>query len=327
MKLSHLGELSLLDFIRKSHNIKRNDVVIGIGDDAAVLSMPTGKLLATTDLMTEGIHFDLSYTTPYQIGFKLVSINVSDIYAMYGEPSHILLSLSFPQDTDERTVKDLLDGVFHALGFYDVDLIGGDLTSSKDAIVVSATLLGKSDNPATRGGARVSDKIYVTGSPGDSACGLELLKKMKKQVLIEKDETIDTPIKWSIMKPLLWRHLMPYVREPSFAREQITSLMDISDGLFIDLKRICSESNVGARIYEERLPVSKEMRHAAEFMGIDPLELCLCGGEDYEYLFTSTQNIHDAQCIGEIVEEGIFFIDRDKMIKEWKGCGYEHFKN
>ncbi len=326
MNLSSIGEQSLIGYIKDKCNIKDEDVLIGIGDDAALLKIHNNNLLVTTDVMNEGIHFDLTYTTPFQIGFKLVSINVSDIYAMLGDPKFILLSLSFPPFTEEMIVREFLDGVYRGLKVYDIRLVGGDISSSKH-ISVSATVLGSGESPVTRQEAKVGDRIYVTGTLGDSACGLLLLKKIKKRIYMEKGEVLEGHYEWEIVKPVLQRHLMPFVQKPVFSKEQIHSMMDISDGLFIDLKKLCKESGVGARVYGESLPLSEEFRIATSYLDENPLLLSACGGEDYQYLFTSNVDIKDATCIGEIIRDGFKLIDREKRIKEWIECGYDHFRD
>ncbi len=327
MKLSHIGELSIAHFIRERFNVEKRDVLIGIGDDTAAVRVGDRIQLITTDLMTEGIHFDLSYFTPYQLGFKLISINVSDIFAMYGEPEYALLSLAFPPDTDNSILNEFFSGVSFALKRYSMTLIGGDVSSSRDGVTISATVIGFAGEPITRAGARIGDRIYVTGTLGDAACGLELLRKMNRQIHIERGETVNTPYEWKQMKPLLTRHLMPSVNRPSLQAERIHAMMDISDGLLIDLKRLCMENNLGARIYEEKLPLSDELMQIAPYLDMDPVHLGVCGGEDFEYLFVSPHEVEYARCIGEVIEHGFKFIDREERELTWAECGYEHFKD
>jgi len=182
MKLSQIGELSLLEQIRRSFYKKSKNVVVGIGDDAAVVK-PLGKnLLVTTDMMVEGVHFNLHFTTPYQLGFKLISVNVSDIYAMGGKPFYLLLNIAVNKNTNTKFINRFFDGVKDALTLYDTILIGGDLSATNIGISLSATLIGYVKKHIKRSGANIGDKIYVTGYLGDSACGLELLKKIKRHV-------------------------------------------------------------------------------------------------------------------------------------------------
>ncbi|MBF0319900.1 MAG: thiamine-phosphate kinase [Nitrospirae bacterium] len=326
-KGQRLGELSLVRYIREEFAGNSKGLLVGIGDDAAVVQVSAGekKLLASTDTMCEGVHFDLSFATAYQVGFKLVSVNVSDIYAMGGVPAWFLLTTSFPSGTSDNFAREFLSGVKDALERYGAALIGGDVTSCNSGIVVTGIALGFADAPITRKGARPGDRIYVTGPLGDSACGLELLKKIMAPVAIEKGETLELPLPWLIMEPLLKRHLMPRVIKPANA-SAATSMMDISDGLSLDLKRLCEESGVGARIHKGRIPMSAEMLHAAEFIDKDPLRLSLCGGEDYEYLFTYAGEIPSAHYVGDVTDRGLVLIDKNGTPTDWMDCGYEHFQ-
>ncbi|MBF0317657.1 MAG: thiamine-phosphate kinase [Nitrospirae bacterium] len=338
------GELNLIDHIRQRftkppkglfdgsaaealYGVPR--LAIGIGDDAAVLRAGGKDILLTTDAMVEGVHFDMTFATPFQVGHKLVSVNVSDIYAMAGRPAYMLMTMSIPVDRVAEAggfVAGFLDGVETALDTYAVELIGGDITSSKGGISVSATLVGFTERPVLRSGAMAGDGIYVTGNLGDSACGLHLLQRINRPVAIEKEETINIPLAWRVMEPLLRRHLMPVVNAP-MGNLRTNAMMDISDGLSIDLRRLCTDSGVGARVYETSLPCSVEMIEAAAFLGLQPTMLALCGGEDYQYLFTSPEPVSGYRCIGEITESGVVFIDADNKQRELIRCGYEHFKD
>ncbi len=322
MRLSGIGELSLLEAIKRRFPGKGGALRVGIGDDAAVIS-PRGNLALTTDMMVEGVHFDLSYITPFQLGFKLVSVNVSDIYAMGGSPSYALLGLALRPETEESFLDALLDGVGEALRFYKAELVGGDLSSAPVA-VLSATLIGHVSRPVKRGGARPGDFIYVTGPLGDSAMGLELLKRIGRPVDLKKP--VNKPFKWALLRPLLERHLQPVARDPKGFKRHATAMIDISDGLSIDLVRLCTEGRVGARIYEEKIPVSLEVKTLAGYLGLDPLPLALKGGEDYELLFTSPHRIRNAICIGEVAKSGLMLVDRRGRHRPVRPEGYKHFE-
>jgi len=326
MKLSEIGELSLLKRIRKRFKTGSKDVVAGIGDDAAVVAPHDQSLLLTTDMMTEGVHFDLKFTTWFQVGFKLISSNVSDIYAMGGNPRFVLLDLAMDKKTDEKSLESFFDGVESAMAAYRVELIGGDLSSSKAGAAVSATLVGYARKPVMRSGARPGDKIYVTGKLGDSACGLKLLKIIRRPLSLETGEKSDKPVGWSIMEPLVRRHLLPVARKPGQITRIATAMIDVSDGLFIDLSRLCDESGVGARVSMGHLPLSSQMQKAAGALGIDPYRLATSGGEDYELLFTaSPKRKVDAVCIGEITESDRVFIDRNGREYPLSPEGYQHW--
>lgn len=325
MKLSGVGELSLLDYVRKRFAEKSKGIVVGIGDDSAVVRPPKGNLLFTTDMMVEGVHFDFSFTTPYQLGFKLISVNISDIFAMGGTPKFVLLNFAAGRDTEINLFRRLFDGIEMALKTYKISLIGGDISTS-EKMVFSATAIGYSSRAVCRSGAGVGDRIYVSGNIGDSACGLELMKLINRPVEIEKNRKCRSALKWDIVLPLIRRHLMPEARNPARYAHLATAMIDISDGLLIDLSRICRESNVGALIYEKKIPISHQLKEAAEYMDLSPLELALQGGEDYELLFTANKNRKvDAFCIGEITDKGFKMLDRNGRTRNMQAKGYQHF--
>ncbi len=360
MKLHQIGELKLLQEVRKRFSSKDSSIIVGIGDDAAVIAPQKEKILVTTDMMNEGIHFDLSLTSPLQLGFKLVSVNVSDIMAMGGKPKYLFLSIAMKKDTDEEIFWKMYEGISNAMNIYEVNLVGGDLCAAENDMVLSATIIGAGDKIIARSGASVGDKIYVTGTVGDSACGLEILKKLapeskdrvksyefrvrsKKQK--NKDEkalslthnskllTLD----YEIAEPLIRRHLMPVARDSSEIAKHATSMIDISDGLFIDLCRVCDESNVGAKVYLDKIPVSKELKQAADIMGLDHIHLATSGGEDYELLFTAHPHPPilpllrggaggvRITCIGEITEKDRIVVDKRGREFPIKAEGYQHF--
>jgi thiamine-monophosphate kinase len=326
MKLSDAGELYLLDKIRERLGVRRKAVVTGIGDDAAVLAADDRKLLATTDMMLEGVHFDPGLVTPRQLGFKLIGVNVSDIYAMGGRPAFALLGIAAPGDTGEEFVEGLLDGVDEACKAFGVSVVGGDVSSSRKGMALSATLLGHAEKPLLRSGARPGDGIYVTGTLGDSSCGLEVLRSIAHPV--DLGRPVHMAMEWNLIEPLLRRHLMPKPRRPGGWAGEASALIDVSDGLLIDLTRLCSESAVGARIYAERVPLSRELIPVAMSLGRDPRGFALTGGEDYELLFTSRRegNIRGATRIGEVVGSGMTIVGSDGSEREFGPEGYQHFR-
>lgn len=325
MKIGEIGELPLLESIRARFPRKSGSVLTGIGDDAAALKGSRKRLLATTDIMVEGVHFDLDLITSEQLGFKLVSVNVSDIYAMGGTPRFMLLSLAAPSSTQEAFVKGMYDGISTALKRYGVSLVGGDLSSAPSAIALSATILGYANRPVNRSGARPGDRLYITGFLGDSACGLRILNVINKKVNFARP--LKGPLPWPVMEPLLRRHLMPEVKKPGAFLKSATSMIDVSDGLFLDLSRLCHESGVGAKLYAGKIPVSGQAKVAAESLGFDPLRVAVGGGEDYELLFTAgprrkIRAIH----IGEITaSQGIFLVEDNGREVAVQPEGYRHF--
>ena len=346
MKLFQIGELCLLEQIRKRFEQHPPNILIGIGDDAAAIKPLNENLLITTDMMVEEVHFNLNFITPYQLGFKLVSVNVSDIYAMGGKPKFLFLNIAMNKNTDKKVLDYFLDGVDEAMKLYGLSLIGGDLSTSQIGMVFSATLVGSAKKSVKRSGAKVGDNIYVTGNLGDSACGLKLLKKIKRPVPLENTKELlaknteplrsllhdlrsalsATELKWSDVEPLIRRHLAPIAREPRNFAKDATSMIDISDGLLIDLSRICDESKVGARIYTKNIPLSSELERVSSYLGISPLALALSGGEDYELLFTVPDSRKiKATYVGDITESERVIVDISGREQTFSAEGYQHF--
>ncbi|MBF0557209.1 MAG: thiamine-phosphate kinase [Nitrospirae bacterium] len=350
MQLGMIGELRLLEEIRRrfSDPSQKRDrgIIVGIGDDAAAFTPPLETMLVTTDMMHEGVDFDLSYTSPFHLGFKLVSVNVSDIAAMGGRSSFLFLTMSMKGDTDEIFFTKFCDGVARALQQYGMALIGGDLSSARNDMVFSATVIGNTGKPVLRSGASAGDGVYVTYVTGDAACGLELLKRMapesreavKKWLdyevplpdLILTDGSGFSKIDGNRVKPLLARHLMPAARDVRDLLPHITSMIDVSDGLFMDLCRICDESGTGAKVYLDKVPMSDSMKFASDRIGLSSLELAVSGGEDYELLFTMPPDVAERldvghACIGEITEKERITIDKSGRKAALKAEGYQHF--
>ncbi|MCX8070801.1 MAG: thiamine-phosphate kinase, partial [Thermodesulfovibrionales bacterium] len=291
--------------------------------------------------------FDRSYTSPYSLGQKIVSVNVSDIYATGGEPVAIFISLSLPKEIEEEFFWDFYDGLQYALSIYDLDLLGGDLCANKNDISINATVIGYTDKPIYRSDAKVGDLICVTGFVGDSAMGLHLLQSLNTQhkKIFSKNLQDNIPKNLEFFKegkniiietnsalPCINRHLMPIARDGKEIYQIANSMIDLSDGLYLDLQRLCNESKVGAKIYNKHLPLSKEMIHCAKILGVDALTVAISGGEDFELLFTIPKDkplpkISDYQItiIGEIISQGIHFIDQEGKTIEVPYKGYEHF--
>jgi len=334
MRLARLGELSLIEWVRGRVSYKdKKNLIAGIGDDAAAFRPPRGKIiLLTADTMAEGVHFSLDWTAPYQLGWKLVSINVSDIYAMGGGPLWAAFELTAPKDTEEKFIKRLFEGILDALRLYGASLVGGNVSDTKGGLVLSMSVvgqvMGRKGRPVMRKGAKTGEGVYVTGPLGDSACGLKLLKMINRPVEIEKNKKINRPLEWEIMRPLLQRHLMPVLkRPPRNAGASISAMIDISDGLFLDLTRLCKESGVGVKIYEYKIPISREMKKAAEDLGLDPLALAGGGGEDYELLYTAPKATapRGGILIGEVIKKGRYLAGKNGKTREMRPTGYTHF--
>ncbi len=335
--VSAIGELGLIKRFRARCRNDMPGIFKGIGDDAAAVDALAGKMLIASDMMIEGVHFDLSYTTFYQLGYKILAVNISDIFAMGGIPKYFLLSLGIPAACNSGSVDELYSGMMKIADKFGIAVIGGDTCTAKRGFVLSGTLVGYADRVITRSGARIGDGIFVTNTLGDSAMGLKILKKMGRKELInlrdKKYKTKNTKLKllsrkfiYKGISPLLKRHLMP-VPEPLDNTSAITSMIDISDGLLMDLSHLCDESKTGALIYRDDIPVSDEFQSAAKNFSVDPIDFAMKGGEDYALLFTALPNITtDAFRIGEVVRKGRFIVDERGRKTPFRAEGYEHFK-
>lgn len=332
MSLSKIGEFGLISMLRELCQSQSRDVLIGMGDDSAAISPFRGTTLITSDMLLEGVHFDLSFITFFQLGYKSLAVSLSDIFAMGGRPRYFLMNLGLPPGFDSRDIREIYRGIKEMARKAGVVVIGGDTCESRHGLVLSGTLIGDTDRAITRSGARPGDGIFVTGTLGDSAMGLVLLKELGRRIEIQSSRSrrrfrirgIEFPAKDIL--PLLKKHLMP---EPVPLKDLsgVTSMIDISDGLLIDLSHICDESKVGAIIYEDKIPLSLELIKAAETIGVDPLKLAMKGGEDYVLLFTAPPDIKtDAIMIGEVVKKGRFIVDNKGRRARFKAEGFEHFK-
>jgi thiamine-monophosphate kinase len=328
MKLSSLGEFGLIEHIRRMTFRRSPSVFIGMGDDAAALKLSSATiLLATTDMLLEGIHFDLSYTDFYSLGWKSAAVNLSDIAAMGGIPRFCLTSLGIPSSVSVEHIKDFYRGFRAVLRAHRTLLVGGDTCSSPEGFVVNVVVLGESGTAriVTRAGARPGDRIFVTGTLGDSAAGLEMLKSGVKREA-------------SGVKRLIQKHLRPEPRV-AWGRKIALSrcahaMIDISDGLSSDLAHICEKSGVGARIYSEVLPCSRSLHAAEDDLSKTPMQYALSGGEDYELLLTApARNKKRLQALGiPLTEIGeitrtrkLVFVDRNGIMKPLQPAGYDHF--
>jgi thiamine-monophosphate kinase len=318
MKLSGLGEFGLIKKLQKKCSDISHDVLYGIGDDAAVVKGTDKKNLITSDMLIEGVHFDLSFTTFSQLGYKFLAVNISDILAMGGDPKYFLISLGIPRDFEAHYIYDLYSGIKKIARKFGVIVIGGDTCKSNSGLVLSGALIGNAKKVITRSGAKAGDGIFITNTLGDSAMGLHLLKKWGKK--IHKFSPITHRLK------LMKKHLMPELT-PLKSTTKITSMIDVSDGVLADLSHICDESKVGAIIYKDNMPLSRGLEAMAKRLGKDPYEFALKGGEDYSLLFTAPSNYRtDAYKIGEIVKKGRYIVDSNGEKTAFRPEGYEHFR-
>lgn len=340
MKVTRLGERGLIRRIRERVGPGGPGVTVGIGDDTAVLALAKDTvLLATTDLLLEDIHFRRRYADPYDIGWKAMAVNLSDIAAMGGTPRFALVALACPTETETEAIDAFYSGMQAAAAPHAVVIVGGDTSSSPDGWIVNVTLLGEGASaPRLRSGARPGDAILVTGTLGAAAAGLALLEATagdESGALERLDkECVET---------VSQAHLRPRARVAEGrwlgGAAGVRAMIDLSDGLATDLGHVASESGVGARVCLERLPISSAVRSVAAALGRDPIELAVTGGEDYELLATvdpaaiqglaqgfQTATGTPLALIGEVVEAdaGIRFLNaRGEAVSP--GEGFEHF--
>ncbi|MGJ1436741.1 thiamine-phosphate kinase [Sphingobacterium siyangense] len=294
--LEEMGEFGLIDYIKKAVELTEKSTIKGIGDDAAVLDFGGKKTLISTDLLLEGIHFDLRYVPLKHLGYKAVQVNLSDIYAMNGIASQITFSIGLSSKFPLEAVEEIYQGALIACKKYNVDLIGGDTSASAQGLVISVTSIGyaDADQIVYRSGAQEGDLLCVSGDLGAAYMGLQLLEREKDIYLENPNVQPDLEGKDYIVE----RQLKPEARKDIvelFAKLGIkpTAMMDISDGLASEILHICRQSDKGCRLYEEKIPLDQMTYDTGREFGIDPTVAALNGGEDYELLFTIAQADHD----------------------------------
>ncbi|OIR05376.1 thiamine-monophosphate kinase [mine drainage metagenome] len=301
-EISTLGEFGLIDHLTKNFEIQNVSTVVGVGDDAAVIDHFGKQTVVTTDLLVEGIHFDLMYTPLKHLGYKAVVVNVSDVYAMNATPTQITISIAFSNRFSVEALDEFYEGVFIACEKYGVDLVGGDTSSSEKGFIISVTCIGEvtPDKFVKRSTALNGDLICVTGYLGAAFLGLTLMEREKKIFLenpkVQPDLEGEDYIVGRLLKPEARKDIIEF-----FEKNEImpTSMMDISDGLSSEVLHLCKQSNLGCRIYEEKIPVHDLARKAAFKFGLDPTVCALNGGEDYELIFTLKQADYDKITLNE----------------------------
>lgn len=336
-EISKLGEFGLIDRLTDGIKFVNKSTVKGVGDDAAVLHVSDDKdILVTTDMLLEGIHFDLTYVPLKHLGYKAAVVNFSDIYAMNGTPRQITVSLGLSRRFTVEHMDALYDGIRLACEVYGVDLVGGDTTSSRSGLVISITCIGDvaCGQAVGRDGAKPTDLICVSGDLGAAYMGLQLLEREKVASAGMKDFVP----KFEGKEYLVERQLKPearkdIVKELAEAGIVPTSMMDISDGLSSELLHICDKSHVGCRVYEDRIPIDYQTAVMAEEIGMNLVTAAMNGGEDYELLFTVPLADHDKvstlpgiKVIGHITkpELGAAMVTRDDVEMPLKAQGWNH---
>lgn len=301
-EISALGEFGLIEHLTKNIELQNASSVLGVGDDAAVIDHFGRQTVVTTDLLIEGVHFDLAYTPLKHLGYKSVIANLSDIYAMNATPAQITLSLGISNRFSVEALDEFYEGVYAACGKYGVDLVGGDTTSSQKGFIISVTAIGEvaPDKFVKRSTAQKGDLLCVSGDLGGSYVGLLFLEREKKIFMespgVQPDLEGESYVIGRLLKPEARKDIVEF-----FAKEAIqpTSMIDISDGLSSEILHICKDSNLGCVLYEDKIPVHEDMKKAAFKFEIDPTACALSGGEDYELLFTITQSDYDKLVLNE----------------------------
>ncbi|MBQ0115902.1 MAG: thiamine-phosphate kinase [Bacteroidales bacterium] len=338
-EISSLGEFGLIDALTRDFKVKNKSTKYGVGDDCAVLDY-SGKeveTLVTTDMLLEGIHFDLTYVPLRHLGYKSAVVNFSDVYAMNGTPRQITVSIGVSKRFTVEHIAEFYDGVRLACEQYGVDLVGGDTSASVTGLIISITCIGEGVKGKTvmRSGARDTDLICVSGDLGAAYMGLQLLERERQASAGQKDFQPDFAGKEYIIE----RQLKPEARRDVIAELSTldihpTAMMDVSDGLSSELLHICHDSGVGCRVYEDRIPIDYQTAIMAEELNMNLVTAAMNGGEDYELLFTvplteheKVQQMKTARLIGRITkpELGAYLVSRDNNEIEIKAQGWNAF--
>ncbi len=353
--IAKLGEFGLIDRLTKDINIKNKSTLRGVGDDCAVLNYPESNVLVTTDMLMEGVHFDLTYIDLQHLGYKSAMVNISDIFAMNGTPRQMIVSIALSKRFTVEDMEMFYDGLKMACGKWNVDIVGGDTTSSYTGLAISITCIGecKQGEEIYRNGAKDTDLICVSGDLGAAYMGLQLLEREKSVYYQQVNEAKKRNDKkaleelshfqpdFSGKEYLLQRQLKPEARGDIIKRLgdmgiRPTAMMDISDGLSSELMHICKQSGCGCRIYEKNIPIDYQTAVMAEELNMNVTTCALNGGEDYELLFTvpigdheKIEDMEDVKLIGHITkkEYGMMLVTRDNNEFELKAQGWNPLKS
>lgn len=301
-EIASLGEFGLIDHLTRNNETHHASTILSVGDDAAVLDHFGKQIVVTTDLLIEGVHFDMVYTPLTHLGYKSVVVNLSDIYAMNATPAQITLSIGISNRFSVEALEEFYEGVYAACEKYNVDLVGGDTTTSNKGFIISITAIGEvaPDLFVKRDGAKKGDLVCVSGDLGAAYLGLLLMEREKKIFLespsVQPDLESQDYILRRLLKPEARKDIIGFFEENNIAP---TSMMDISDGLSSELLHICKQSSVGCVLHEDKIPIAEEARQFAFKLDLDPTACALSGGEDYELLFTIKQEDYDKLVLNE----------------------------
>ncbi len=334
--INELGEFGLIDHLTKNFPLRNPSSIKGVGDDAAVIDNDQYLTVVSTDMLVEGIHFDLMYTPLKHLGYKSVVVNLSDIYAMNARPKQITFNMALSNRFSLEALEELYDGVRTACDYYNVDLVGGDTSSSNRGLIISVTAIGQGvrDKIVYRDGAKAGDLICLTGNVGAAYLGLQILEREKQLYL--SDPNIQPNLEEQAY--LVGRQLKPEARADmieAFAKNQLvpTAMIDVSDGVASELFHICKASGVGAYIEESGVPIHPDAQLQAINFHLDPITCALSGGEDYELLFTidpkdvdKVRFLPDIYIMGEIVpaSDGVKLHTKGGQVHELQAQGWRH---
>jgi thiamine-monophosphate kinase len=337
-EISSLGEFGLIDHLTQNNETRNESTILSVGDDAAVIDHFGKQTVITTDMLIEGIHFDLMYTPMKHLGYKSVIVNLSDIYAMNATPTQITLSLAFSNRFSLESLDEFYEGVYAACEKYGVDLIGGDTTSSQKGMIISVTAIGEvtPDKFVKRSTAQKGDLLCVSGFLGGAFLGLTILER-EKMVFAETGAQPDLEdqayIVGRMLKPEARKDIIEFLSDSEIIP---TSMIDVSDGLSSEALHICKQSNLGCVIYEDKIPVYEDAKQFAYKLEIDPTACALSGGEDYELLFTVAQTDYEKILLNDQIsivgymtapEDGKHIITRGGNKHELVAQGWNHMKS
>lgn len=337
-ELASLGEFGLIDHLTKHISLKQESTKKGVGDDAAVIDNGSMQTVISTDMLVEGVHFDLTYMPLKHLGYKSVIVNLSDIYAMNAQPRQILVSIALSSRFSLEAVEDIYAGMLLACEKYNIDLVGGDTTSSKSGLIINITVVGAA-SPETlvyRSGAKEGNLLCVTGDLGGAYMGLQVLEREK--AVFKDNPKLQPDLEGKDY--ILERQLKPEARKDVVEQlKQLdikpTAMIDISDGLSSEILHLCKQSDVGVELYEEKIPIDPLTYETAREFNLDPTLCALSGGEDYELLFTidmkdydKIKNLPDFSVIGHMTakEKGQLMVAKSGSVHELKAQGWNALK-
>jgi thiamine-monophosphate kinase len=326
-EISSLGEFGLIEHLTRNIELQNASSLLGVGDDAAVIDHFGKQTVITTDLLVEGVHFDLMYTPLKHLGYKSVVVNISDIYAMNAIPTQLVIAVGFSNRFSLEALDEFYEGVYMACSNYGVDVVGGDTTSSQKGFIISITAIGEvaPDKYVKRSTAQKGDLICVTGDLGAAYVGLLFLEREKKIFMespgVQPDLEGESYVIGRLLKPEARKDIIEFLARSSVIP---TAMMDISDGLSSEILHICKDSNLGCVLYEDKIPVSEEMKTAAFKFEIDPTACALSGGEDYELVFTVPQSDYDKLVLNEQISVVGYMTEPDQGVHIMTRGGSKH---